>query len=66
MMIILNGKSHEFSENLNVMDLLASEGYKDKIVAVAINNAFVPKETYADRILQDNDHVEIVAPMQGG
>lgn len=34
--------------------------------ALALNENFVPKSQYADTLLNENDHIEIVAPMQGG
>lgn len=34
--------------------------------ALALNENFVPKSQYADTILNENDRIEIVAPMQGG
>jgi sulfur carrier protein len=34
--------------------------------AVAVNLEFVPKTRHAEYILQDNDQVEIIAPVTGG
>ncbi|WP_223669892.1 sulfur carrier protein ThiS [Kangiella shandongensis] len=34
--------------------------------AVAINMEFVPRSLYAETVLQENDKLEIVQPMQGG
>lgn len=66
MKLILNGKPLTLDNALSITDLLIDQGYDGKIVAVAINNNFVPKSSYAQTELQDNDRVEIVAPMQGG
>tara|TARA_B100001989_G_C24544271_1_gene469679 strand:- start:2707 stop:2880 length:174 start_codon:yes stop_codon:yes gene_type:complete len=51
---------------INVEALLEETGYGGKLVAVARNGEFIPKESYADITLKDNDKIEIVAPMQGG
>lgn len=34
--------------------------------AVAVNMEFVPRSLYAETVLQENDKLEIVQPMQGG
>ena len=34
--------------------------------ALALNENFVPKSQYADTLINENDCIEIVAPMQGG
>lgn len=34
--------------------------------ALALNENFVPKSQYADTLINENDRIEIVAPMQGG
>lgn len=66
MKIILNGKPLTLDNALSISDLLIDQGYDGKIVAVAINNNFVPKSLYPEQQVQDNDRIEIVAPMQGG
>ena len=50
----------------NVDELLVELGYASGSIAVARNEAFIPKSSYADTLLSDNDDLEIVAPMQGG
>lgn len=47
-------------------DLVSELGYGDQRVATAVNGDFVPgpdRETYE---LRDGDHIEVVAPRQGG
>ncbi|MBE0493477.1 MAG: sulfur carrier protein ThiS [Thiomicrospira sp.] len=34
--------------------------------ALALNQNFVPKSQYANTLINENDRIEIVAPMQGG
>jgi len=66
MRITINGTDKDFTAPPNVAEALDAEGYGGKLVAVALNGAFVPKEKRADTALNDGDALEIVAPMQGG
>lgn len=47
-------------------EVLKKQGYGEGCFAVAINRHFIPRDHYAKTILQENDLVEIVMPMQGG
>lgn len=62
----LNGQKITYAGAPDIESLLANQGYAGKIVAVARNRLFVPKTLYAATMLQDGDHIDIVAPMQGG
>ncbi len=66
MKIILNGQPLTLENSVSITELLIDQGYDGKVVAVAINNNFVPKSSYPEQQIQGNDRVEIVAPMQGG
>lgn len=66
MKIILNGAPLNIENTYKISDLLEQQGYDGKLIAVAVNNEFLPKSTYASTIIQENDKIEIVAPMQGG
>ncbi len=66
MIIKINGKKSQINNPINVNDLLLKHGYKDKLVAVAINGDFVPRSSYDDFLINEQDDIEIVAPMQGG
>lgn len=47
-------------------NLLEAEGFSGAKIATAVNGVFVPASIRADHILNDNDNVEVLAPMQGG
>ncbi len=47
-------------------DALQDWGYADNKIAVAINQEFVPRSTYAERSLSNNDQIDIVRPVGGG
>ncbi|MGH1377160.1 MAG: sulfur carrier protein ThiS [Alphaproteobacteria bacterium] len=66
MNIILNGNALTLDKTINIHDFLSHEGYDGKLVAVALNGVFVPKSNYSEQLINENDKVEIVAPMQGG
>ena len=47
--------------------LLLARGYKlETAFACAINNTFVPRQQWAERALQNGDHVDVVTPITGG
>ncbi len=66
MKIILNGVEKPLKAEIPVINLLEQEGYAEKIVAVAVNGAFVPRSQHAKTTVKSGDKIEIVAPMQGG
>lgn len=66
MKIIVNGEPLTLEKPSSINNLLEQHGYNGKLVAVAVNNEFLPKSAYTTTIIQDNDKIEIVAPMQGG
>ncbi len=66
MTITINGQPRKFEARLDIATLLNREGFADKKVAVALNGYFVPKAAHASTKLNNNDSIEIVAPMQGG
>lgn len=67
MRITLNGAPKEVAPGTTVAQLMAGEGRAPDVpVAVAVGGEFVPRSTWAERVLAEGEGVEIVAPMQGG
>jgi sulfur carrier protein len=64
--ITINGETKTLPAPCNISEMLQQNGYKDMLVAVAINNSFVPKSQHNTHIINEGDTVDIVAPMQGG
>ncbi len=64
--VILNGKKIKLDGATNISRLLSVHGYADKLVAVAVNGHFVAKSQHDEHVINNNDEIEIVAPMQGG
>lgn len=65
MRILANQIPRELPSNSRLTDLLAMIEVRPPF-AIAVNLQFVPKTRHADYILQDNDEVEIIAPVTGG
>lgn len=66
MKVTLNGQDLTLNGQTSIHSLLEKEGYADKLVAVAVNGTFVPKSEHNQHTVNENDTIEIVAPMQGG
>lgn len=65
MRILANQIPRELPSNSRLTDLLAMIEARPPY-AIAVNLQFVPKTRHADYILQENDEVEIIAPVTGG
>jgi sulfur carrier protein len=65
MRILANQIPRELPSNSRITDLLAMIEAKPPY-AVAVNLQFVPKTRHAEYVLQENDQVEIIAPVTGG
>lgn len=65
MRILANQIPCELPSNSRLTDLLAMIDARPPY-AIAVNLQFVPKTRHADYILQENDQVEIIAPVTGG
>ena len=65
MRVIANQIPRELPSNSRITDLLTMIKAKPPY-AVAVNLEFVPKTRHAEYILQENDQVEIIAPVTGG
>nr|MBI1231880.1 sulfur carrier protein ThiS [Cytophagales bacterium] len=64
--IHMNGEEKTLESEITVLEFLNKNGYRNKMVAVAVNQSFVPRSSYNHHTIKQNDTIEIVAPMQGG
>lgn len=64
-MLKINGKLVE-AAGLTIAEYLTKENFDARKVAVEVNEEIVPKNNFADTILQDGDIVEIISFMGGG
>ena len=65
MKIIVNGVEHDLAA-ANLAAALKALDYENAVVATALNGHFVPARKREEIKLAEGDHVEIVAPRQGG
>jgi sulfur carrier protein len=64
--MMLNGEPRALPAPMTLADALVQWGYVCEKVAVAINGEFVARADYAQRLLQERDCLDVVAPVQGG
>ena len=66
MQIEVNGRPEMVESRATVADLLQRLKLSPIRVAVEINKDLVPRKIFADTVLRDGDHVEIVTLVGGG
>ena len=66
MKVLLNGKKIKVDNNLTAEQLLANMGYQDKRIAIEINGEVIPKSELSNKIIVENDKVEIIVAVGGG
>ena len=64
--IKVNGKEIELEKATSVEVYLESTGYQMKRIAVELKGEILPKNEYADRMLEDGDRMEVVTFVGGG
>ncbi|AOE48803.1 sulfur carrier protein ThiS [Kangiella sediminilitoris] len=65
MQIIVNDETLEIEQKMTVAQFI--EWFEQSgNFAIAVNMEFVPRSLYEETVLNENDRVEIVQPMQGG
>lgn len=64
--VSVNNEAKSVPAECSVSEALSLWDYSSEKIAVAINSEFVPRSLYAERQLQADDCIDIVAPMQGG
>lgn len=65
MNVFINQLPHELPEGATLADAVALLQAKPPFAA-AINLQFVPNTQYAQKLLQGNDRIDIIAPVTGG
>lgn len=65
MHIYLNGEQRE-TDAASIDDLIAELGIQGRMIAVERNLEVVPKSTYAETLLAEDDRIEIVHMIGGG
>ena len=68
MLAVVNGRSQELQPGLTIQSLIDSlhASAEGRGVAVAVDGEVVPRGAWAQTVLREGAHVEIVAAVQGG
>jgi sulfur carrier protein len=65
LIIRVNADDLEVDDDMTVATLLVSLGYPDRGVAVAVDQAVLPRSSWATT-LSEGTHIEVVTAVQGG
>ena len=66
MQITVNGENKEFPPETSVLGLLKSFDFDERFVAVELNRKIVPRAQFSEKLLLENDILEIVTFVGGG
>ena len=64
--IIVNGEEISIPEDSNIQDLVAKLGYKNKRIAIEVNELIIPKSKHQSYLLESSDRVEVINAVGGG
>ena len=66
MQITVNGEDKEYSTRMSLSELLKSFDFDERYVAVELNRKIVPRLQFSEKLLMENDTLEIVTFVGGG
>ena len=67
MIVFINKEKKEISENTDIISMLQQNGFEDtKGIAIAINNEVIPKNSWQNHLLHDQDNITIITATAGG
>ncbi len=66
MQIIVNGEQFDFSNPLNIEELIDYLGFQNQRIALEVNEIIIPKSNHVSYILSNNDKVEVINAVGGG
>ncbi len=67
MKILLNNIHTEITNGISISELLGVQQIQaERGVAIAINNTVIPKATWSEYILKENDKITVIRATQGG
>jgi thiamine biosynthesis protein ThiS len=66
MKIKINHDTIEIHDGSNLQQAILIYNSEIKVFCVALNGNIVPRACYASTLLQSNDLIDIIVPMQGG
>ena len=66
MLIQVNGEQRSLDKSVSILEFLLALDLNPKMLVVEHNGAIVPRDKYAETLLQSGDEFEIVQMMAGG
>lgn len=66
MNIVVNGQAQQIESAMSLEKLLSELGYRNKKIAVELNEEIVPARLYGQIEIKQNDCLEIVHAIGGG
>jgi len=64
--IFINGEARELERPSILSELLKEFGFDGKYLAVAVNDAVVPRSSHGDTTIKEGDKLEIIHAVGGG
>jgi sulfur carrier protein len=64
--LIVNGHPRQFSDAVDLEDLVRQISDRETGIAVALNSEVVPRGSWSSTSLDDGDRVDVVTAVQGG
>ncbi len=65
MRLTINGEPHQI-DAIHLSDVLSLLEFEGKWLATAVNGELIHRDQRQHCQLKDGDHIEVLAPMQGG
>ncbi len=65
-MIIVNKEAMEYEEGMTVQDVLDKKKYTFPLITVVVNNELVPRDSYSEYKINDEDVIDVIHIMSGG
>lgn len=62
----INGKEVNNVQGIRLSDYLKKEGFKISLIAVEYNGEILPKDQYDNKVISENDVIEVVSFVGGG
>ncbi|OPY72339.1 MAG: Sulfur carrier protein ThiS [Syntrophorhabdus sp. PtaU1.Bin050] len=66
MKLLVNGKTMEAREHINLRDLIGSCNVKPGGIIVVVSETVVAEDIWTDRVLTDGDRIELLSLVAGG
>ena len=66
MKLIVNGENLEFTQSVNLIDIMKHLKVEGQVMAAAVNMEVVKQDTWADFIPADGDKIEMLQFVGGG